>query len=72
MSFYNVANIRAGFVEALKQVYVVVFRFLEQNQNQFEKNYFEIVMSAFNEQFIPYLTGEKVGSENARINIICR
>lgn len=33
--------------------------FLEQNQNQFEKNYFEIVMSAFNEQFIPYLTGEK-------------
>ncbi|VDL76845.1 unnamed protein product [Nippostrongylus brasiliensis] len=33
--------------------------FLEQNQSQFEKNYFEVVMTAFCERFIPYLTGEK-------------
>ncbi|KAK6038847.1 hypothetical protein COOONC_23648, partial [Cooperia oncophora] len=34
--------------------------FLEQNQNQFEKNYFDVVMTPFIENFIPYLTGEKV------------
>ncbi|VDN35971.1 unnamed protein product, partial [Cylicostephanus goldi] len=38
--------------------------FLEQNQNQLEKNYFELVMNIFIERFIPFLTGEQVGGCN--------
>ncbi|KJH47909.1 hypothetical protein DICVIV_05976 [Dictyocaulus viviparus] len=34
-------------------------RFLAQNQNRFEKNYFEIVMNVFNERFVPFLTGKQ-------------
>uniref|UniRef100_A0A0N5C2G4 GLOBIN domain-containing protein n=1 Tax=Strongyloides papillosus TaxID=174720 RepID=A0A0N5C2G4_STREA len=33
--------------------------FLENNQNQLEKNYFAIVGTNFVKEFIPYLTGEK-------------
>ncbi|KAF8360401.1 glb-12 [Pristionchus pacificus] len=33
--------------------------FLEQNFNQLEKNYFEIVLNVFEQRLIPYLTGEK-------------
>ncbi|CAB3411372.1 unnamed protein product [Caenorhabditis bovis] len=33
--------------------------YLEQNQNQLEKNYFEIVLNIFIERFIPFLTGEQ-------------
>ncbi|CAI2338105.1 unnamed protein product [Caenorhabditis sp. 36 PRJEB53466] len=33
--------------------------FLEQNQNQLEKNYFEVVINVFIERLIPYLTGEQ-------------
>lgn len=33
--------------------------FLEQNQNQMEKNYFEVVINVFIERLIPYLTGEQ-------------
>ncbi|CAD6194456.1 unnamed protein product [Caenorhabditis auriculariae] len=43
--------------------------FLELNQNQLEKNYFEVVLNVFIDRFIPYLTGEQqlpkaAGSEN--------
>uniref|UniRef100_A0A914Y4B8 Globin family profile domain-containing protein n=1 Tax=Panagrolaimus superbus TaxID=310955 RepID=A0A914Y4B8_9BILA len=34
--------------------------FLEENQNQLEKNYFTIVTDYFIGQFIGYVTGEKV------------
>lgn len=34
--------------------------FLVENQNQFEKNYFQIVCDVFAIEFIPYLTGDKV------------
>ncbi|CAJ0568696.1 unnamed protein product, partial [Mesorhabditis spiculigera] len=33
--------------------------FLEQNQNQMGKNYFQIVIDSFIIEFIPYLTGDK-------------
>uniref|UniRef100_A0A7E4ZXU0 GLOBIN domain-containing protein n=1 Tax=Panagrellus redivivus TaxID=6233 RepID=A0A7E4ZXU0_PANRE len=33
--------------------------FMEENQNQLEKNYFTIVTDYFIEQFVAYLTGEK-------------
>lgn len=33
---------------------------MEQNQNQMEKNYFEIVINVFIERLIPFLTGEQV------------
>ncbi|CAI4232849.1 unnamed protein product [Auanema sp. JU1783] len=33
--------------------------FLQENQNQLEKNYFEIVINTFIERMIPYLTGEQ-------------
>ncbi|CAJ0607526.1 unnamed protein product [Cylicocyclus nassatus] len=46
--------------------------FLEQNQNQLEKNYFELVMNIFIERFIPFLTGEQTlpapdGNEKKRV-----
>ncbi|VDM55601.1 unnamed protein product [Angiostrongylus costaricensis] len=33
--------------------------YLEANQHNFERNYFEIVMNVFNERFIPFLTGQE-------------
>lgn len=42
------------------KLYLSLSRFLEQNQNQLEKNYFEVVINIFIERFIPYLTGEQV------------
>ncbi|TMS33227.1 hypothetical protein L596_000989 [Steinernema carpocapsae] len=33
--------------------------FLLENLNQLEKNYFQIVIDYFQEQFVPYVTGEK-------------
>ncbi|PAV81160.1 hypothetical protein WR25_18634 [Diploscapter pachys] len=38
---------------------MLFFSFLEQNQNQFEKNYFEVLLNVFIERFIPYVTGEQ-------------
>ncbi|PIO62736.1 hypothetical protein TELCIR_15692 [Teladorsagia circumcincta] len=58
-----------GFTENLSGAWQLVrktgrihvkLNFLEQNQNQFEKNYFDVVLTTFVENFIPYLTGEKV------------
>nr|CDJ85561.1 CRE-GLB-12 protein [Haemonchus contortus] len=58
-----------GFTENLSGAWQLVRKtgrihvkqsFLEQNQNQLEKNYFDVVLTTFIECFIPYLTGEKV------------
>ncbi|RCN39183.1 hypothetical protein ANCCAN_14908 [Ancylostoma caninum] len=58
-----------GFTENLSGAWQIVRKtgrihvkqgFLEQNQNQLEKNYFEVVMNIFIERFIPFLTGEQV------------
>nr|CDJ96351.1 Protein GLB-12 [Haemonchus contortus] len=70
-----------GFTENLSGAWQLVRKtgrihvkqsFLEQNQNQLEKNYFDVVLTTFIECFIPYLTGEKVipveeGSEKKKV-----
>ncbi|KAK6024882.1 hypothetical protein OSTOST_09240 [Ostertagia ostertagi] len=67
--FIDQTTTMLGFTENLSGAWQLVrktgrihvkLNFLEQNQNQFEKNYFDVVLSTFVENFIPYLTGEKV------------
>ncbi|KAK5973600.1 GLOBIN domain-containing protein, partial [Trichostrongylus colubriformis] len=70
--FIDQTTTMLGFTENLSGAWQLVRKtgrihvtqsFLEQNQNQFEKNYFEVVLTTFIESFIPYLTGEKVSPE---------
>uniref|UniRef100_A0A1I7YWT2 GLOBIN domain-containing protein n=1 Tax=Steinernema glaseri TaxID=37863 RepID=A0A1I7YWT2_9BILA len=42
-------------------------QFLLENLNQLEKNYFQVVIDYFQEQFLPYLTGEKEGQERKKV-----
>ncbi|KAF7632538.1 hypothetical protein Mgra_00008053 [Meloidogyne graminicola] len=67
--FIEQMTLMIGFTENLAGAWQLVRKtgrlhakvpFLEQNQNQLEHNYIAIVNDHFSEQFIPYLSGEKV------------
>ncbi|CAK5074466.1 unnamed protein product [Meloidogyne enterolobii] len=67
--FIEQMTLMIGFTENLAGAWQLVRKtgrlhakvpFLEQNQNQLERNYIAIVNEYFSDQFIPYLSGEKV------------